>query len=97
MRVALYSRVSTNDQNPAMQIHELRDYARARGWKIAGEFVDKGVSGTRESRPALDRMMNAARQRKVDAIACWKLDRFGRSLKHIVDALSELKESVWRL
>ncbi len=91
-RAALYARVSTRDQSCSMQLSELRDYAAARQWRVAGEYVDDGVSGATASRPALDRMMAAARQRKIDVIAVWKLDRFGRSLRHIVDALAELKE-----
>ena len=93
IRVALYSRVSTKNkgQDPELQLSELREYAKARGWQIAGEFVDAGVSGTKESRPQLDAMMRLAKARKIDVIAVWKLDRFGRSLKHLVDALAELE------
>jgi len=79
MRVALYARVSTlNGQNPEMQLSELREYAARRGWEIIGEYVDEGVSGSKESRPALNRMMADAQQRKLDAILVWKIDRFGR-------------------
>jgi putative DNA-invertase from lambdoid prophage Rac len=91
-RVALYARVSTSDQSSKMQLHELREFARARKWTVQGEYVDNGISGTAESRPALDRMMLAARSRKIDGICVWKLDRYARSLKQIVNALSELKE-----
>ncbi|HKV28310.1 MAG TPA: recombinase family protein [Candidatus Acidoferrales bacterium] len=92
MRVALYGRVSTaHGQNPEMQMAELREFAGKRGWAIAGEFVDVGVSGSKDRRPQLDAMINAARTSKLDAILCWKLDRFGRSLKHLVNALDELE------
>ena len=92
MKVAIYARVSTKDkgQDPEMQLVELREFAAKRGWQVAGEFVDVGVSGSRDSRPQLDAMMRLAKTRKVDVIAVWKLDRFGRSLRHLVDALAEL-------
>ncbi|HXH51519.1 MAG TPA: recombinase family protein [Terriglobia bacterium] len=92
MRVALYARVSTlNGQNPETQLMELREYAARRGWEAAGEYVDAGVSGSKDSRPSLNRLMAHAHQRKFDAICVWKLDRFGRSLKHLVTTLSELE------
>jgi DNA invertase Pin-like site-specific DNA recombinase len=91
MRVGLYARVSTmHNQNPEMQMSELREYAARRGWKIVGEYVDQGVSGSKESRPALNRLMVDAHRRKFDAVLCWKIDRFGRSLKHLVNALADL-------
>jgi len=93
VKVAIYARVSTKNgnQNPELQLTELRDYARARGWEVAGEFVDVGVSGAKDSRPQLDAMMKLAKARKVDAVVVWKLDRFGRSLRHLVNALAELE------
>jgi DNA invertase Pin-like site-specific DNA recombinase len=72
-----------------MQLSELRAYAARRGWEIAGEYVDEGVSGSKESRPALNRLMPDARRRRFDAVLVWKVDRFGRSLKHLVNALAE--------
>jgi DNA invertase Pin-like site-specific DNA recombinase len=92
-RVAIYARVSTIDkgQDPDLQLSELREYVERRGWKIVSEYVDKGHSGAKESRPALNRMMADARRRKFDVIAVWKLDRFGRSLKHLVTALADLE------
>jgi DNA invertase Pin-like site-specific DNA recombinase len=90
-RVALYARVSTlNNQDPEMQLAELREYAGRRGWQIIEEFTDQGVSGCTESRPALNRMMSDACRRRFDAVLVWKIDRFGRSLKHLVNALAEL-------
>jgi len=91
LRVALYARVSTlNGQNPEMQLGELREYASRRGYEIAGEFVDIGVSGSRDSRPELNRCMEMIRARKCDAVAVWKLDRWARSLKFLVNNLAEL-------
>jgi DNA invertase Pin-like site-specific DNA recombinase len=91
IRVALYARVSTlNNQDPEMQLAELREYAGRRGWQIIEEFTDQGVSGCRESRPALNRLMADACRRRFDAVLVWKIDRFGRSLKHLVNALAEL-------
>src|SRR5271169_4954334 len=90
-RVALYARVSTlNNQDPEMQLAELREYAGRRGWQIVEEFTDQGVSGCKESRPALNRLMSDACRRRFDAILVWKIDRFGRSLKHLVNSLAEL-------
>jgi DNA invertase Pin-like site-specific DNA recombinase len=91
VRVALYARVSTlNNQDPEMQLAELREYAGRRGWQIVEEFTDQGVSGCKESRPALNRLMSDACRRRFDAVLVWKIDRFGRSLKHLVNALAEL-------
>jgi DNA invertase Pin-like site-specific DNA recombinase len=91
MRVALYARVSTlNGQHPEMQLAELREHAARRGWEIAAEYVDEGVSGSKESRPALNRLMTDAHRRRFDSVLVWKIDRFGRSLKHLVTALADL-------
>ena len=92
MRVALYARVSTSNghQDPEMQLRELREYAERRGWKIVEEYVDSGVSGSKDSRPALNRLMADACQRKFDSVLVWKIDRWGRSLKHLVTSLAEL-------
>ncbi len=90
-RVALYARVSTlNGQDPQMQLRELREYALRRGWAIEKEYIDHGISGSKESRPALNDLMSDAHRRKFDAVLVWKIDRFGRSLKHLVNSLEEL-------
>jgi DNA invertase Pin-like site-specific DNA recombinase len=90
-RVALYARVSTLlAQDPEMQLLELREYASHRGWTVMGEYVDR-TAGAKESRPALNRLMADAHQRKFDVIVVWKIDRFGRSLRHLVNALAELE------
>lgn len=93
-RVALYARVSTvnGHQDPEMQLAELREYAGRRSLTIHEEYVDHGVSGSKESRPALNRMMIDARRRKFDAVLVWKIDRLGRSLKHLVVTLADLSE-----
>jgi DNA invertase Pin-like site-specific DNA recombinase len=91
MKVGIYGRVSTlNGQNPEMQLAELGEFASRRGWNIFGEYVDHGVSGSTESRPELNRLMADAHRRNFDVVLCWKVDRFGRSLKHLVNALADL-------
>ena len=90
-KVALYVRVSTRDQNPAMQVSDLRRYAQQRGFEIFNEYVDVGISGTKVSRPALDGLMSAGRKRLFDVVLVWRFDRFARSTKHLVDALHEFR------
>ncbi|WP_162601620.1 recombinase family protein [Occallatibacter savannae] len=90
-RIAVYARVSTlNGQNPELQLNEIREYAARRGWEIVSEYVDLGISGSKESRPQLNRMIQDAHRRKFDAVVCWKLDRLGRSLKHLVTTIEDL-------
>lgn len=89
MRAALYARVSTSAQDAAMQIGELRDFCQRRAWRIAGEFTDAGVSGTREHRPQLDALLAACRRRRFDAVVVYRYDRFARSLRQLVNALCE--------
>jgi len=92
VKAAMYGRVSThNGQNPEMQLRELREYCQHRGWDVTGCYTDVGVSGTKDSRPALNRLMADAHQRRFDAIVVWKLDRFGRSLRHLLNSLAELE------
>ena len=92
LRAALYARVSTtgNGQDVGLQLDELRLVAMQRGWKPV-EYVDDGVSGAKDSRPALDRMMADARAGKLDLVAVWRFDRFARSTKHLLVALDELR------
>ena len=89
MRVAIYARISTanHGQDAEMQLRELREYAIRRGWTISGEYVDEGISGAKEKRPELDRMMADAHKRKFDVVAVWKFDRFARSVSHLLRAL----------
>jgi DNA invertase Pin-like site-specific DNA recombinase len=92
-RVALYARVSTSNhgQNPEMQVQEIREYCQRRKWTVAGEYVDAGISGAKESRPQLDRLMADARRRRFDAVCVYRYDRFARSLRHLVNALEDFR------
>lgn len=90
MRCALYCRVSTSDQNCEMQLRELREYISRREWQNVGEYVDSGFSGSKASRPALDRLMADAAQRKFDCICVYKIDRYGRSVLHLNQQLAAL-------
>jgi DNA invertase Pin-like site-specific DNA recombinase len=89
MRAAIYARVSTANggQSPEMQLRELAEYCGRRGWKVTGEYVDAGISGTKEKRPELDRLMTDAHRRKFDVVIVWKFDRFARSVSHLLRAL----------
>jgi DNA invertase Pin-like site-specific DNA recombinase len=93
MKVAIYARVSTsnNGKDPTMQTRELREYAERRGWTVANEYVDIGISGTKETRPQLDRLMADAHRRRFDAVVVWKFDRFARSVSHLLRALESFK------
>lgn len=89
MRAAIYARVSTvgNGQSPEMQIREFSEHCGRRGWTVAGEYVDVGISGTKEKRPALEKLMADAHKRKFDVVVVWKFDRFARSVSHLLRAL----------
>jgi DNA invertase Pin-like site-specific DNA recombinase len=93
MRAAIYARVSTTDkgQNVDMQLNSLRPYCDNRGWTYT-EYVDNGVSGSKEERNALTQLLKDAKQRKFDVIVVWKLDRFSRSLKHLVTTLDDMRK-----
>jgi DNA invertase Pin-like site-specific DNA recombinase len=82
--------VSRLDQNPENQIAELRRSVQARGWEGV-EFIEHGVSGAKDKRPQLDRMLAAVRRKRFDAVVAWKLDRLGRSMRHLVLLLDELR------
>jgi len=94
MRVALYARVSTRDkgQNPETQLQPLRELAGLRNHAIVEEYTDLGWSGSKERRPQLDRLMAAARRKEFDAVLVWRFDRFARSTKHLLTALSEFEK-----
>jgi DNA invertase Pin-like site-specific DNA recombinase len=93
MRAAIYARVSTTNhgQDVTLQTHELQQFAAARGWEIAGEYVDAGVSGTKDSRPELNRLIADAHKRRFDVVCVWRFDRFARSVSHLLRALETFK------
>src|ERR1700730_2885794 len=92
MKTAIYARVSTNNgQDPEMQLRELREYCQRRGWELKGEYVDTGISGARDSRPELNKLIADAHRRRFDAVVVWKFDRFARSVSHLLRALETFK------
>jgi DNA invertase Pin-like site-specific DNA recombinase len=88
-RAAIYARISTASagQSPEMQLRELREHAQRRGWEISCEYVNEGISGAKDRRPALDRLMADAHRRKFDVVAVFKFDRFARPVSHLLRAL----------
>jgi len=94
-RAALYARVSTPDQDSGLQVVELRTVAALRGWTIMEEFVDHGVSGSKDRRPRLDALLAAARTGQVDVVMFTALDRLGRSLPHLIDLFAKFKD--WKV
>src|SRR5258708_727521 len=92
-RCALYARCSTSDkQDPAMQLSELRQFAEARGWEIVDEYVDAGFSGKNTNRPMLKKLMTATDRREIDIVLTWKLDRFARSLGDLISLIQRLSD-----
>jgi len=91
MKAAIYGRVSTTAQNTNLQMREVRQFVQRRGWQIAEEYIDKGISGSKEKRPALDKLMSEAKRRRFDAVVVYRYDRFARSLRHLVNALEEFR------
>jgi DNA invertase Pin-like site-specific DNA recombinase len=95
VRVALYCRVSSEDQkkkkNVDMQLSDLRRYCEQRDFRIYKEYSDEGISGTKDRRPALDELMADAQKRRFDAVLVWRFDRFARSTKHLITALEEFR------
>ena len=92
-RAAIYARVSTigHGQSPEMQLSELREHCARRGWEIFEEYIDAGVSGAKDTRPELDRLMQDAHKRKFDVVLVWKFDRFARSVSHLLRALDTFR------
>lgn len=92
MRVALYARVSKHigQQDPDLQLRELREYCTRRNWEVSGEYVDH-ISGAKDKRPSLDRLMADAHRRRFDAVVVWKFDRFARSVSHLLRALETFR------
>src|SRR5580704_2802463 len=92
MKIAVYARVSTNNgQDPEMQLRELRDYCQRRNWEATREYVDVGISGAKEKRPELDRLIADAHRRHFDAVVVWRFDRFARSVSHLLRALETFR------
>lgn len=93
-RAAIYARTSTElGQDPDLQVEELRELARVRGWTLVQEHVDRGVSGAKARRPGLDALLLAAQRGQVEVVLVWKLDRLGRSLPHLLQVLGQLDAS----
>jgi len=94
-RVALYARVSTQDrgQDVGLQLDDLYRVAEQRGWKVVGEYIDDGVSGSVDTRPALEQLETAVARGQVDIVAVWKLDRLGRSLAHLIRLLDRFQQN----
>ena len=90
-KIAVYVRVSTKDQSVDMQLHDLERYSRERGLDVFKVYEDNGISGTKETRPALSELMNDAKKKKFDMVLVWRFDRFARSTKHLVTALHEFR------
>ena len=91
-RAAIYARVSTNNgQNPEVQLAEVREYCLRREWTVVKEYVDKGISGSKEHRPALDTLLADCRKRTIDCVVVYRYDRFARSLRQLVNALEEFR------
>ncbi len=92
-RVAIYARVSTvgKGQDVGMQLDELHQVVRQRSWQVVGEYIDDGVSGTKDTRPALDRLMTDVRRGRVDLVLVWRFDRFARSTSHLLSGLDEFR------
>jgi DNA invertase Pin-like site-specific DNA recombinase len=91
-RAALYLRVSTFEQRPETQLHDLRQFASQRGCQIVEEYTDHGVSGTKARRPGLDRLLADANRRRFEVVLVWSCDRLARSTKHFLQVLDELNE-----
>ncbi len=90
LRAVGYARVSRTDQRPGLQVDEIRQLAERRDWQMHELFVDHGVSGARDRRPELDRLLAAARRREFDVVIVWRTDRLARSLRHLVNLLADL-------
>src|SRR6266542_5171531 len=89
MKIAIYTRVSTDKQTHDSQLNELREYCRRRGWSGVAEYADV-ITGAKFTRQGLDKLMTDVRRGRLDVIVCFKLDRLGRSLPHLAQLVSEL-------
>lgn len=91
VRAALYARISTRDQSPDMQVEALLAEAERRGWVVHDTYIDRGVSGAKDKRKELDRLMADVRRGDIGAVMVWKFDRFARSTRHLLSALDEFQ------
>lgn len=91
-RVGIYCRVSTASQSVDPQESALQEYTARRDWTNVRVFADKAVSGMRERRPALDELMLSCRRRELDVVLVWRFDRFGRSVRHLLETLEEFRQ-----
>ena len=89
MKAGIYTRVSTESQSVDMQLSDLRSFARQKGFEVYKEYCDIGISGSKDSRPQLDMLMDDARKKKINIVLVWKFDRFARSTRHLINALHE--------
>lgn len=92
MKVAIYARVSTDQQNPDLQLRDLHDYITRRGLVLYDEYIDRGYTGSTEERPGLEDLMRDAKKKLFDVVLVWKFDRFARSTAHLVTVLDEFKD-----
>jgi len=93
-KVAIYTRVSTLDQNVSNQLLELRDHCSRMEWEVVKEYADEGLSGTRsgDKRPALNALIKDAYRKRFDSVVCWDISRIGRSMKELILFLSDMKD-----
>lgn len=91
-RVAIYARVSTDEQSPDAQLRDLREYVKTRQWDHVLEYVDHGESGSKDNRPAWSELWTQIRQRKINVVVVAAIDRVGRSLPHLVKILATVGE-----
>ena len=91
MKACLYCRVSTADQSVEMQRLDLLHFCEQRSIVVSKEYIDEGISGSKDRRPALDSLMSDARKHRFQAVICWKFDRFARSTRHLITALEEFQ------
>lgn len=89
MKAGIYTRVSTESQSVDMQLSDLRGFAKQKDFKIYKEYCDIGISGSKDSRPQLDMLMDDARKKRINIVLVWKFDRFARSTRHLINALHE--------
>ena len=93
-KAALYARVSTSDQDCGSQLAELRAWCNRFHFDIFQEYVDAGISGAKAKRPALDRLMKDARERRFNVVLVYKIDRFGRSIAHLIANIGSLTSNI---